>query len=72
MGERQPEDSFVCFGAKPTQKACARDFLRNRKKTRKGEVPGQSTEGVSDSWGKVTVRERRPVDPEAGSASLRG
>ena len=44
VGERQSEDSFVCFGTKPTQWACARDFPRDRKKTRKGKVPKQSTE----------------------------
>ena len=38
VGEHQSEDSFVCFGAKPTQRACAQDFLRDRKKTRKGKV----------------------------------
>ena len=38
------QESFVCFGAKPTQRACARDFLRDRKKTREGKVPWQSTE----------------------------
>ena len=44
VGERKLEDPFVCFCAKPTQRAGARDFLRDRKKTRKGKVPGQSTE----------------------------
>ena len=47
VSEYQSKDSFVCFGAKPTQRACARDFLRDRKKTREGKVPGQSTEESS-------------------------
>ena len=41
VGERQLEDSFVYFGVKPTQRACTRDFLRYRKKTRKGKVQEQ-------------------------------
>ena len=44
VGECQSEDFFVCFGAKPTQTAYARDFLQDRQKTRKGKVPEQSTE----------------------------
>ena len=44
MGECQSEDSFVCFGAKPTQKACTRGFLRERKKMPTNKVPGQSAE----------------------------
>ena len=44
VGERQSEDSFVCFGAKPTQRVRMRDFLRDRKKTRKDKVPEQSTD----------------------------
>ena len=36
----------VCFGAKPTQKACARDLPRDRKMTREGRSQGQS-EGES-------------------------
>ena len=66
---------FICFGAKPTQKASVRDFLRDRKKMKKSK----SQEGVSVSQGKATVRERQlpkeelgSVDPEAGSASARG
>ena len=44
MCECQSEDSFVCFDAKPTLRACARDFLRDRRKTRKVKVTGQSRE----------------------------
>ena len=36
VGECQSEDPFVCFGVKPTQRACARDLPLDRKKTRKG------------------------------------
>ena len=53
----QSEDSFVCFGAKPTQRACVRDFLRDQKKTKRG--PRAEQKGVSDSQGKATVRERQ-------------
>ena len=42
VGERQ--DSFVCFGTKPTQRACTQDFLQDRKKMRKGKVLEQSTD----------------------------
>ena len=44
VGECQSEDSFVCFGTKPTQRACAQDLLQDWKKTREGKVPEQSTE----------------------------
>ena len=44
VSECQSEDSFVCFGAKPTQRSYARDFPQNRKKTKEGKVPEQSTE----------------------------
>ena len=53
VGECQSEDSFVCFAAKPAQRACTRDFLRDRKKTRKGKVPEQNRKELA------TVRERR-------------
>ena len=42
VDERQSEDSFICFSAKLTQRACARDFQRDQKKTRKGKVPEQN------------------------------
>ena len=41
VSECRSEDSFGYFGAKPTQRACARDFLRDRKKTREGKVLGK-------------------------------
>ena len=55
VGEYQSEDSFVCFGAKPTQRTCARDFQQDRKKTRKGKLPEKSKIGASErkllEWG---------------------
>ena len=86
ISECQSEDSFIRFGAKATQTACSRDFLQDWKKTRKGNVPGQSTEessqqkrAINRSQGKVTVRKRRlpseelrPVNLEAWSANARG
>ena len=38
----QSEDPFVFFGAKPTQRACARGLPLDRKKMREGKVPGQN------------------------------
>ena len=59
---------FVCFGAKPTQRACAREDEKR-----------QSPLAVKRSRGKATVRERRllskelgPVDSEVRSANVRG
>ena len=86
VSECQPEDSFVRFSVKPTQRASAQDLLRDWKKTRKGKVPGQSTEGsskqkraVNISRGKAKDRERQllskelePVDSEDRSANARG
>ena len=43
VGECQSVDSFVFFGAKLTQRACARDFLRDRKK-KESKVSGQGIE----------------------------
>ena len=44
MGEHHSEDCFVFFGAKPTQRACEWDFLRDQKKTKKCKVPEQLTD----------------------------
>ena len=73
VGERQSEDPFVCFGAKHTQRACARYFLQDRKKTRKGKVPGQSKNiRVSDGQKKQLLKEELgSVNPEAESANAR-
>ena len=44
VGECQLKDHFFRFGTKPTQRACARDFLRDWKKMWEGKDPGQSIE----------------------------
>ena len=78
IGECQ-SDSFICFGAKTTQRAWSRDLLRDQKKTWEGKVQGQSTEEdrrEESSQQKRTVKRREqdlgPVDSEAGLASVRG
>ena len=82
VSECQLQDTFVCFGAKRTQSACLRDFLRNWKFTREGKVPDQWTEegsqqerAVDRSRGKATFEQREelgPVDLEARSVKARG
>ena len=75
MGECQSEDSFVCFGEKPTQKG-----LRTRFPTRsEDDKKNQGPRAVNRSRGKAMVRERRllseewgPVNSEAKSANVRG
>ena len=82
VNECQSEDCFVCFGTKPTQRAGARDFPRDRKKTKKDKVPQQNKRGqlteegsqqeraVNSSQGKPTVGERRllgTMDPGPSS-----
>ena len=69
-GEWQSEDSFVCFGAKPTQRAYARFPTRPEE-----DEERQGLRAVNKSWGKAMVRERRlpseelgPVDSEIWSA----
>ena len=62
--ERQSEDSFVCFGAKPTRRACARDFLRDQKKTRKSKVPEQNREELE------TAKERRRQREEVAEGGI--
>ena len=52
VGEHQSEDSFVCFGTKPTQRACMQYFLQDRKKTRKSKVPEQRTDWSLQQSGK--------------------
>ena len=37
----QSEDSFVCFGAKPTQRACVQDLPQDWKRTREGRSQGE-------------------------------
>ena len=73
VGEYQ-SDSFVCFGAKPTQRVCARDLQRDQKKTREGKVPeknrtrqsvgesGQQKSEEADGQRKETARTCGPRD----------
>ena len=78
----QSEDPFVCFGAKPTQRACARDLPRDRKRTeqsrteesRERKKKQQSTELGSRQNMTVGRREQElgAVDSEAGLANVRG
>ena len=74
VSECQSEDSFVCFGAKPTQRACTQYFAWDWKKMREGKVPGQWTEGSqqerAEGW--LLGDKLGPVDPEAGLANARG
>ena len=56
VGARQSDDSFICFGAKTTQRACVRDLQRDRKKSRKGKITEENREKL------VTVRERRQLE----------
>ena len=73
VGECQSEDSFVCFDAKPTQRASARDLLRDRKKTREGKVPGQSTvEGSQQKWGEGDSQRKAPTKRGARTCGPRG
>ena len=69
----QSEDPSVRFGAKPTQRACARDFLRDKKRTREGrphnqEKSAEETRGVG-SREQVTASK---CGPDAGLATVRG
>ena len=43
----QSEDLFVCFGAKPTQKAGERDFPQDRKRTREGRSQREQKKPVN-------------------------
>ena len=73
----QSEDPFVCFGIKPTQRACAPP---DRKRTREERSQSrQEKEAEQRSWqnrGSQQSREERwmlePVDSEAGLANMRG
>ena len=59
VGECWSEYSFVCFGPKPTQKACARDFLRDQKQLREGKVPGsQQKSGKGNDQKKAATKRR--------------
>ena len=46
---------FICFGAKPTQRACARDLPRDRKWTREGRSERRQKKAVDKGELKKTV-----------------
>ena len=46
---RRADDLFVCFGAKPKQRAWARDLPRDRKWTRRGRSESQLTKEPKES-----------------------
>ena len=56
VGKCQSEDSFVCFGMKPKQRACSQDFQRDRKRMREGRPKSQQ------KWTEETRAENRSVD----------
>ena len=77
VGKCQSEDSSVCFGAKPTQRACTRDFPRDRKRTREGRPESQQmwTEEIRAENRAVSRREQataRMWGLKAGLADVRG
>ena len=56
----QSEDPFVCFDAKPTQRAYARDFQRGRKRTREGRSQrrqnrSRQNRAIGAPWGFVGI-----------------
>ena len=60
----QSENPFVCFGAKPTQRACARDLPRDRKMTWEGRSQRQSAgEGSQEKWTELTSLQKRTEQP---------
>ena len=69
MGKCQSEDSFFCFGAKPTQRACMRDFLRGRKNTvrESTEVNRRDQGREQDSWQKSGEADSQEKKAEQGS-----
>ena len=56
----QSENPFVCFSAKPTQRACARDLPRDQKD--EGSEVREKTEESSQQKGAAEIiRDERPV-----------
>ena len=53
------DDPFVCFRAKPTQRACARDLPRDRKRKGKEGPRDQSAGEVSQEKDTVSRREEK-------------
>ena len=65
------EDPFVCFGRKPTQRACARDFPRDRKRTRKERSEREQKKLVGRT-GQSTEESSQEKRAGAGACGLRG
>ena len=58
----QSENPFACFGAKPTQRACARDLPRDRKRTREGMSQRSSQQkGAEEDSRQEKAAKRRSV-----------
>ena len=71
----QSEDPFICFGTKPTQKACAQDSPRDQ--MREGKVPEREQRKADNRSQQNRAVGRRgqelgPVDSEARLANMRG
>ena len=68
----QSENSFVCFGAKPTQRACAQDLPRDRKDEGRKVPEKDSAEGSSrDQSTEQAVWQRGDQSPEVRKAAAR-
>ena len=70
------EDPFVCFGTKPTQRACTQDFPRDWKRTKEGrsqnrkkQRTGKSTEGGRQQ---KSAEQNRAVNRREQSREVRG
>ena len=59
----QPENPFVCFGAKTTQRAWVRDPPRDRKRSREGRSQRRQRESVNKGRQKDTVSRREQKGP---------
>ena len=82
VGKYQSEDPFVCFGTKPTQRACTWDFPQDWKRTREGRSqriekeaeqkrPGQNRKEV-DRTGQSAKENRSRGKPTARMCGPRG
>ena len=71
VGECQ-SDSSVCFGAKPTQRACARDLLRDRKKRGKARFQGTTEEDSQQKSGEGDGQRKVAAERGAWTCGFRG
>ena len=64
---------FVCFGAKPTQRACARDFPRDQKKAdnRREQKRGSRQNWAVDRTGQSAIESSRQKSGEADGREKR-